>query len=187
MSDRFQKVININAPLLKERAQIIRQRVGDAAFTGVPTLHCTQRDVEVTGKGGLPAKPVEGFADIRELVAGHFLVTTKVQKVADGTLMLAPLQRKHFSYALINFFRFLVGKNSFSRAVVNDFARVIIKVKIHLIHKKRVYVALGLVDGFNLHAVVNCHIGLHAVLGRPIAVPCGHNIATSSVDCKGVA
>ena len=186
MSDRFQKVININAPLLKERTQIIRQRVGNAALSSVPTLHRAKRNVEVTGKSGLPAKPVEGFANSGKLIAGHFLVTTKVQKIADGTLMLAPLQRKHFSHALINFFRFLVGKNSFSRAVVNDFARVIIKMKIHLIHKERVYVALGLVDGFNLHAVVNGHLGLLTVLGRPIAVPCGHNIATSSVECKQI-
>ena len=50
MSDRFEKVININAPLLQQRAQIVRQRVGDAALSSVPTLHCTQRDVEIACK-----------------------------------------------------------------------------------------------------------------------------------------
>jgi DNA (cytosine-5)-methyltransferase 1 len=71
MSDRLQQIININAPLLKQRTQIIRQRAGNAALTCVPTLHCAKRDVEIAGKSGLPAKPVQGFANSRELVAGH--------------------------------------------------------------------------------------------------------------------
>ena len=192
MSDRPQKVININAPLLKERAQIIRQRVGNAALTRVPTLHCTQRDVEIAGEGRLPAKPIEGFADSGELVAGHLKINRAKAACwyAVNALALHPLDKIFFQCVkIVTDCSPVANRQHPSPARVVHFFNVIIGFEI-------IFRLLGVINDsrndlafvvFNFRQVFSFnHIGLHAVLGRPIAVPCGHNIATNSVDCKQI-
>ena len=192
MSDRLQKVININAPLLKERTQIIRQRVGNAALTGVPTLHRAKRDVEITGKSGLPAKPIKGFADSGELVAGQLNLAVKIaetkitsvhqEKIASflsrsALLVFPDIKRTFFSGIFVSL------AASGGNKIRNRFSGL---RHVFRLTYPRNFVAVGAAvpDAGCIAKVFVRHLGLHTVLGRPIAVSLGHNIATSSIGFK---
>jgi hypothetical protein len=194
MSDRLQQIININAPLLEQRTQIIRQRVGNAALSGVPTLYCPQRDVEIAGKGGLPARPVEGFANSGELVAGQLNFAVKIaetkitgvhqEKIASflarsALLVFPDVKRAFFGGVLVSLAASGVNK-------IRDRFSGLRHVFRLTYPRNFVAVKAAVPDAGCVAKVFVCHLGLLTVLSRPNAVPCGHNIATSSVDCKRI-